>query len=101
MNWHSLIEDEQKNLSSARCGLWSTLLFTFFLVLLDTFGVVSMSQAAYTLLGGLLFAFAAWSGGPRAMQYLGPQAAKFADALGRASTAKREPDIRTDDERGD
>ncbi len=101
MNWASLIQDEQQNLSSARCALWGTLVFTLFMVLLDTVGVVTMSQAAYTLLGGFVMAFAAWSGGPRAMQYLGPQAAKFANALSRSSTDKREPDLRGDDERGD
>lgn len=101
MNWHSLIEDEQKNLSSARCSFWLTLIVSLILVILSAFDVVKLSAGSYTLLGTMFMFTAIWAAGPRIAQYLGPQIGKIAGALRSAKDDRRQPDIRQDDERGD
>lgn len=95
----SLLRDEQGGWSSARTGFWLWTVFTIVLVLLVvTSRVKDPGQAVWSLIGGVFLALIAWAGGPRAMQYLGPQVSKFAEGIGQA---KRDPALpsRHDDER--
>lgn len=101
MNWIRLIADEQGNPSSARCGMWFTLVIGLLLTVLDAFGGVTMSNAAYVMLQSCFGFFALWAAGPRMAQYVGPMMSKFSESISRASASKREPDIRKDDESGE
>lgn len=87
----SFFKDEQGNASSARALLWLWSVFTALLII----GVVTdvlndPGQAVWSLIGGVFLALIAWAGGPRAMQYLGPQVAGFAKSIGDARDG-REP----------
>lgn len=101
IDWAALISDETGKASTARCAFWLTLIITLIVVVLSSAGAMTTSSAAYSLLGTVVLALAAWAGGPRAMKYLGPQIGKVASAIGKAKGDERLPDIRTDDERGD
>lgn len=83
MPW--LTQDEQGKTSSARVAFWATLIFTLVLIAADSVTTaVVVPEPAYALLAGLLIALAAWAGGPRALQYLGPQVGRVASAVARA-----------------
>ena len=80
----SLLRDEQGSLSTARCAFWLTLIVTLVLIVLHAFGLARPPEAAYTLLGTVVLALAAWAGGPRIGQYIAPQIGRAAAALSRA-----------------
>jgi len=94
----SLFRDEKGSVSMAR-----TLLATEF-VYVATFGGWGALSSSVRLMpewwvfhGTLIIALAAWAGGPRAMEYLGPRIAEVGKVIGEA--AKRVE--RTDDRRKD
>lgn len=98
-NLRSLLSDEQGNLSSARCSMWIVLITTLALITLDALLSITISNASYSLLGTLCVALIAWAGGPRAMQYLGPQISRVASAIGSARNDPSLPNRFKDDER--
>lgn len=88
------LRDEQGAWSSARIGLWTVLAFTAWYIVShdkpDT-GVLS-------LLGSALLGFMGWAGGPRMMQYLGPQIGAVAQGIASAKAPYPSMDV---GERGD
>ena len=101
------LHDERGARSTARVLLATTVLYTLILILGDALGWVAVGTDAYTLLGGLVTILGAWAGGPRAMQYLGPQlGAVLSRVGGRGRYSGSEVSVRvgdnpaTDDERG-
>lgn len=100
----SLFRDEHGKPSMARVALGVTLAATLLLSWLDALfpDTVVVPPDAYAMLGGIVLALAGWAGGPRVMQYLGPQVGKLAGSIAAAAAARdpREPS-RHDDERGD
>lgn len=81
----TMTHDEKGKPSSARFAFWLTLLVTLTLIVLDAIRVdVTVPVAAYSLLASLLVALAAWAGGPRIAQYLGPQIGKVAAGVAQA-----------------
>ena len=101
------LHDERGARSMARVLLATTVLYTLILILGDALGWVAVGTDAYTLLGGLVTILGAWAGGPRAMQYLGPQlGAVLSRVGGRGRYSGPEVSVRvgdnpaTDDERG-
>ncbi len=80
-----LMDDENGKTSTARLAFWLTLLVTLTIVVLDAIRIdVTVPVAAYSLLGSLCVALAAWAGGPRIAQYLGPQVGKVAAGIAQA-----------------
>lgn len=76
----SLLRDERGAWSSARVGMWTVLLFAgWYIVAHD-----KPDTAVLSLLGSLELGFMAWAGGPRAMQYLGPQIGAVAQGIASA-----------------
>lgn len=76
----SALRDEQGAWSSARIGLWSVMGFSgWYIVSHD-----KPDTAVLSLLGSVLIGFMAWAGGPRAMQYLGPQIGAVAQGIAQA-----------------
>lgn len=62
---------------------------------------VDLDPAWWTLHGTLVIALAAWAGGARAMEYLGPKIADVGKAIGEAAKRREGTDNRRqDDERG-
>ena len=87
MNIRQLVSDERNNLSSARVGLWVTVLLGMFCIGVDaalTLGrsSVRLPNTAYALLGTMFTVFASWAAGPRIAQYIGPQIGQIAAGLG-------------------
>ena len=81
----SYLHDEQKNKSSARALVWITTIFILLLIALDaTVKSVVVPVAAYSLLGSIDLAFAAWAAGPRIAQYIGPQIGRAAQGISEA-----------------
>lgn len=85
-----LISDESHHLSSARVGLWATVLESFVVVGVD----VGLSLArfpthipntVYVLLGTQFTVFAGWAAGPRIAKYLLPQIGQIAQGIGAAN----------------
>lgn len=93
MRW-SLLKDERGAWSSARIGMWSTLLFTWHYIVTRPMP----STDVLSLLGGTLLGFMAWAGGPRAMQYLGPQVGALAQGI---ASAKPPYPAMDENEKGD
>lgn len=106
MNRHvrSAITDERGSISTARIGIWLTLIAIFATVYVDiVLTIIDASSrvpnTTYSILSAMFIAFAGWAGGPRVAQYLG-KPSEVAKALANAVRDKREPNNRTDDERG-
>ncbi len=104
----SFLHDERGAKSMARVLLVTTVLYTLILILGDALGWVAVGTDAYTLLGGLVTILGAWAGGPRAMQYLGPQLGSVLSRVGGGRGGYSGPEVSvrvgdnpaTDDERG-
>ena len=104
--WHELVEDDRDRFSSARFGLWTTVLLTVLVIFVDLFLVLTKAphfvpNTVYGVLGTMFMAFASWAAGPRIAQYIGPQIGAVAQGLASAVRSDREPNARTDDERGE
>lgn len=91
MTWHTLVADEQGNLSSARCLLWLTVIVALRVVYLDATEWADPSAAAYTLLTTMIVCFTAWAGGPRLAQYVMPQLGAAVAAVGSALRERLRP----------
>lgn len=86
------LHDEQGAVSSARLLLWIVVPFTLLVILLDAaLEGFSVPNAGYQILGALSSALVLWAGGPRAMQYLGPQLGAMVSTIGSALRDKRLP----------
>ena len=77
----ALIRDEKGKPSTSRVAFWIVLLFTLVCIAVNP---ARVPPAAYALLGGTITALAAWAAGPRIAQYIGPQIAGIASAIGQA-----------------
>jgi hypothetical protein len=100
-----LVTDEQGKMSAARVGLWITVAESLIVVAIDVHLAIANASArvpntVYALLGTQFTIFAMWAAGPRIAEYIGPQLGKVVSALATARTDPREPNARTDDERG-
>jgi hypothetical protein len=93
-----LIEDESGALSSARCGLWVTVLLAIITIALDISRHTPLPNAVYSLEATMFMAFASWAAGPRIAQYIGPQIGQAAQGVASANRDTRFPS-REDDER--
>ena len=86
-----ILKDERGTVSAARTFLLGVLLFTGALIVLDS-TIWDVPEPVYSLLGALVVGLVAWAGGPRAMQYLGPQVAGIASGIAQAVKSPRRPD---------
>lgn len=94
-----MLRDERGKVSTARLAFWLTLLVTLTLCILDAVrDDVTVPVAAYSLLGSLCVALAAWAGGPRIAQYLGPQVGRVASSIAQAIERPAYRDISESDE---
>lgn len=91
-----LLQDETGAWSCARTSFWILLLFLLLVVTVDVFYSVRVSQVVYTTLGSILAGLVVWAAGPRIATYLGP----WAQSVGAAIGQPKEPNSKTDDERG-
>ena len=91
MNEHrdrfAFLDDEQGHRSMARLALVAELIYVWLLGLLDISPRIEVPGPVWVLHGSLILALVAWAGGPRALQYLGPQVGKVSAAI--ATTVKR------------
>jgi|GEM_PF-1076051 len=97
------LQDEQGSWSTARVLLVVELVYLWVLALLATFlPGTEVPGEVWALHGSLVIALIAWAGGPRAMQYLGPQVAGVAQGIAGAVRERlRGTDrFQKDDERG-
>lgn len=106
IRFYDLVKDERGALSSARCGLWVTVVLALVTVSIDVWltvhgAKVSIPNTAYALEGTMFTVFASWAAGPRIAQYIGPQIGQVASGIASAVRSNREPDARKDDERGE
>ena len=86
MRLRELVEDEKSHLSTGRVGMWSAVLLAYVAVGVDLWLTLHavprhVPETAYGVLGTMFMAFAAMSGVPRAMEYLGPQIGAVAAGL--------------------
>ena len=82
-----LVSDERHHLSSARIGVWVTLLCAIAVGGVDIWLTVTAAHfripnAVYSLFGTMFMAFASWAAGPRIAQYIGPQIGQVAQGIG-------------------
>ena len=104
----SFLHDERGAKSMARVLLMAVVVYTLILISGDALGWIKVGTDAYTLLGGLVTILGAWAGGPRAMQYLGPQLGAVLSRVGGGRRGYSGPEVSvrvgdnpaTDDERG-
>ena len=92
---HDLICDERGHISSARCGLWITVLATLVAFGIDAWltlhGVAfRLPNTIYAIFGTMFTVFASWAAGPRIAQYIGPQLGQIAAGIG-ASARDQSP----------
>lgn len=100
-----ILTDERGTPSAARSFLFGCLMFTAALIVLDS-AFWDVPEVVYTLLGSINVGLMAWAGGPRAMQYLGPQVSGVAAGIAKAVKGPQRPELldsdaefREDDER--
>lgn len=80
----SSLTDERGKPSTSRRLLWITLLWTLALTTADAvLARVTVPEPAWGLLSAVLIALIAWAGGPRALENLGNQVGKVAEAFRR------------------
>ena len=101
---HQLLEDEGRDLSAARCGMWVTVALVLMIVTIDTVLTIVNAPAripntVYGLMGTMFVSFASWAAGPRIAEYLAPQLGAAVQGLSGAARDARLPS-KTDDERG-
>lgn len=94
--WRTLVEDERGALSSARTGMWATVLVAYVSIGVDLYLVLTggkhfVPNTVYGVLGTMFLAFASWAAGPRIAQYLGPQIGAVAQGLGAATRTDAPP----------
>lgn len=77
----SLLRDEHGKLSTARCLLWVWSVFCLTLIALHWSEV---GQAVLSFLGSVELSLCAIVGGPRALQYIGPQLGSIIGAIGQS-----------------
>ena len=87
-----ILKDERGTVSAARTFLLGTLLFIGALIILDS-TIWDVPEVAYTLLGSLGVGLLAWAGGPRAMQYIGPQISGITAGIAKAVRSPRRPEL--------
>lgn len=85
-----LVLDERHHLSSARIGVWVTVLFVAVTGGVDIYLTVTgahfrIPNAVYSTFGTMFMAFASWAGGPRIAQWIGPQIGQVAQGIGAAN----------------
>lgn len=97
----AVLRDERGKLSMARLLLVVELVYLWVMGGLEALGVLEVSGPAWALHGSLVIALVAWTAGPRAMQYLGPQIAGVASGIAAAAKRRSEgtDDHKRDDER--
>lgn len=91
LQWlRELLQDETGGASTARCGLWLTVLVTLSLCVGDSLEgtPVNVPGAVYTLLTAMLTIFGAWAGGARFGQHLMSAAGSLADSVSRSRSGK-------------
>ena len=100
-----ILHDERGTPSAARTFLFGFLVFTAAIIILDSV-FWDVPEVIYTLLGSINVGLMAWAGGPRAMQYLGPQVSGVAAGIAKAVKGPQRPELldsdtafREDDER--
>jgi hypothetical protein len=87
---HQLIEDERGSLSSARLGLWITMLIVTVTIAIDiiltafTQLEARIPNTVYGIEGTMFITFTIWTAGPRVAQYFGTPAS-VAQVLSNAS----------------
>lgn len=83
-NLRDSLTDERGKPSTSRRLLWLTLLWTLALATADAaLDAVAVPEPVYGLLSAVLIALIAWAGGPRALENLGAQIGKVAEAIRR------------------
>lgn len=87
-----ILSDERGSLSAARSFLLGALVFTGALIVLDS-TIWDVPEVVYTLLGSIGMGLLAWAGGPRAMQYLGPQISGVTAGIAKAVRNPRRPEL--------
>ena len=87
-----ILSDERGSLSAARSFLLGALVFTGALIVLDS-TIWDVPEVVYTLLGSIGMGLLAWAGGPRAMQYLGPQVSGVAAGIAKAVKGPQRPEL--------
>ena len=87
-----ILYDERGNPSAARTFLFGFLVFTAAIIVLDS-AFWDVSEVIYTLLGSINVGLMAWAGGPRAMQYLGPQVSGVAAGIAKAVKGPQRPEL--------
>ena len=85
-----LVSDESSHLSSARIGLWVTVLLFALVAAVDVGLTIQRTpmripNAVYATLGTMFTVFASWAAGPRIAQYIGPQIGQIAQGIGGAN----------------
>lgn len=100
----NVFRDEKGKCSMARIAFAVTLCITLGLCIADALSpTINMPDAGYSLLGTVVIALAGWAGGPRVLQYLGPQIGKVAAGISQAAAGRGERlyrDIDTEDGEG-
>lgn len=87
-----ILRDERGSLSAARSFLLGALLFTGALIVLDS-TIWDVPEVVYTLLGSIGVGLMAWAGGPRVVQYLGPQVSAVASGIAKAIRNPQRPGL--------
>ena len=85
-----LVSDERHHLSSARVGLWITVLLAVLCFGVDigltvTHAPARLPNPVYATLGTMFTVFATWAAGPRIAAYIGPQIGQVAQGLGQST----------------
>lgn len=103
MSVRELVSDEKHHLSTARVGLWTTMVLTFATIAIDIVLTIlakhTIPNAIYSLEGTMFTVFASWAAGPRIAQYIGPQIGQIAQGIG--ASARPPHDGMDQNERGD
>tara|TARA_R110002020_G_scaffold222081_2_gene430544 strand:- start:1017 stop:1331 length:315 start_codon:yes stop_codon:yes gene_type:complete len=93
-----IFKDERGTPSAARVFLATTMIFTAFIIIIDSI-VWDVPEPAYALLGSLGVGLLAWTAGPRMAAYIGPQVGAVASGIAQAVKGTRRPDLLDNDVR--
>jgi hypothetical protein len=94
-----ILRDERGKPSLARVLLVVVVAYTLTLIAVDAALHLGVGTSVWGLLSAMVIAFAAWAGGPRALQYLGPQIGSTVAGITSGKRTSREPDLYKDDEK--
>lgn len=89
-------EQEKKSFSRIWFSIW--LANAIVMMWVDLLTGATISAAHQAIIGAGVLLLGGMAGGPRIMQYVGPQIGKVAAAIGQAKRDKRLPNPLTDDE---